>query len=213
MPECGIGLIPDVGGSLLLARSPGRLGEYLGTTGKRMGPGDAIFSGFADRFVPGEDWPGLIDELAQTGDTATLESVGQATPHGELEQLMPRVNAHFGGEGLIDILNSLKAEDSDFADATLKTLSRNSPLSMACTVEIVHRLRGSADIRKALELEYRFTHRSMEDGDFLEGIRAAVIDKDREPRWQHDFDDPPMRSATQMLMPLGPDKLTFEKEG
>jgi len=63
MPECGIGLVPDVGGSLLLARAPGRFGEYLGTTASRMGPADAIFAGFADHFVPQDDWPRLIRTL------------------------------------------------------------------------------------------------------------------------------------------------------
>ena len=85
---------------------------------------------------------------------------------------------------------------------------------MACAVEMIHRLRGpTADIRKALELEYRFTFRAMEQGDFLEGIRAAVIDKDRAPKWQHDLEKPPSLAATKMLMPLGKDSLTFEHEG
>jgi enoyl-CoA hydratase/carnithine racemase len=68
MPECGIGLVPDVGGSLLLARAPGRLGEYLGVTGARMGPGDAIHAGFADYFVPEAAWEALKAELCATGD-------------------------------------------------------------------------------------------------------------------------------------------------
>ncbi|WP_397541435.1 3-hydroxyisobutyryl-CoA hydrolase [Roseovarius salis] len=214
MPECGIGLVPDVGGSMLLARAPGRVGEYLGTTAERMGPDDAIFAGFADTFVPQEQWPGLIAALCDGADPAAIAAHAGTAPDGSLRHLLTRIDAHFGGETLRDILNSLKVEDSDFADATLAKLARNSPLSMACTVEMVHRNRASGtDIRRALELEYRFTHRSMEQGDLLEGIRAAVIDKDRAPRWQHDIDAPPALAATQMLMPLGADALTFEEEG
>ncbi|MCE8455287.1 enoyl-CoA hydratase/isomerase family protein, partial [Rhodovulum sulfidophilum] len=67
MPECGIGLVPDVGGSLILARAPGRMGEYLGVTGRRMGPADAIYAGFADYFLPEAEWPALRDELIATG--------------------------------------------------------------------------------------------------------------------------------------------------
>lgn len=214
MPECGIGLVPDVGGTLILAHAPGRLGEYLGTTGARMGPGDAIFAGFADTYVPQEHWPALIAELEQTGDVAAIATRGETPPHSALSDKLKRINAHFGGETFRDILNSLTSEDSDFADATLKLLERNSPLSMACAVELVHRMRGpGADIRRALEQEYRFTFRAMEQGDFLEGIRAAVIDKDRSPDWKHDFDDPPSLAMTQMLMPLGADKLTFDRKG
>jgi 3-hydroxyisobutyrate dehydrogenase len=213
MPECGIGLVPDVGGSLLLAHAPGRIGEYLGTTGARMDACDAIFAGFADGYIPHSKWPEVITALEDSGDVAALDTAKETLPPDGLNTLAPRIDAHFGGEGLLDIVNSLKSEDSAFARDTLKTLSRNSPLSMACAVEIIHRLRGtSAEIRKALELEYRYTYRAMEHGDFLEGIRAAVIDKDRSPKWQHDLDRPPALAATKMLLPLGEDRLTFDKE-
>ena len=210
MPECGIGLVPDVGGSLMLAQAPGRLGEYLGTTGTRMGPADAIVVGFADSYVPQQMWPDLIATLEETGDTAAIDAAAQTPPDGTLRGLQPQIDACFGGETLLDILNTLRADDSDFAAQTLKALSRSSPLSMACAIEMTHRLRRpGATIREALELEYRFTYRAMEHGDFLEGIRAAVIDKDRSPNWQHDLDTPPSLAATKMLMPLGKDKLTF----
>ena len=83
---------------------------------------------------------------------------------------------------------------------------------MACTIEILHRLRSTnLSIRKALELEYRFTFRAMEHGDFLEGIRAAIIDKDRNPSWKHALDKVPAVAVSFMLRPLGQDKLTFER--
>jgi hypothetical protein len=125
--------------------------------------------------------------------------------------LQPQIDANFGGETLRDITNALRAENSDFSQETLKKLGRNSPLSMAVAVEIIHRLRGpGADIRRALDMEYRFTFRAMEHGDFIEGIRAAVIDKDRAPKWQHDMDTPISLAVTKMLMPLGADALTFD---
>lgn len=214
MPECSIGLVPDVGGSLLLARAPGRVGEYLGTTGTRMAAADTIFARFADVYVPQSKWPALIAALVESGETAAIAGLSEPPPEGELQGRTARIDAHFGGEALLDIVDSLRIEDSDFADDTLEKLARNSPLSMACTVEMVHRLRcKSATIRTALELEYRFTHRAMEHGDFIEGIRAQVIDKDRRPNWQHSLDEPPAMAAAQMLMPLGPDTLTFDTEG
>lgn len=212
MPECGIGLVPDVGGSLLLARAPGRLGEYLGTTGTRMGPDDAIHAGFADSYVPQLMWPTLTAALIETGDPAVIAAHAEKPPPGLLPALTPQIDRHFSGETLRDIANALRAEDSDFARDTLKTLSRNSPLSMACAVEMIHRLRGpAADIGRALGLEYRFTYRAMEQGDFLEGIRAAIIDKDRKPIWKHGIDSLPDVAVAQMLQPLGKNALTLEE--
>ncbi|MDD9724136.1 enoyl-CoA hydratase/isomerase family protein [Roseovarius sp. SK2] len=210
MPECGIGLVPDVGGSLILANAPGRLGEYLGLTTSRMGPADAIYAGFADTFIPQDAWPALIERLEETGDPAQIDTASETPPQGAMRELQADIDAHFAGEDLQSIVNALKASESAFAADALKAMGRNSPLSMACAVELLHRLRGpAADIRRALELEYRFTFRAMEQGDFLEGIRAAVIDKDRSPNWQHALDKPPTMAATQMLLPLGEHKMTF----
>jgi 3-hydroxyisobutyrate dehydrogenase len=204
MPECGIGLVPDVGGSLMLALAPGRLGEYLGTTGARMNAGDAIFAGFADHYVPEGLWPALIAQLETTGDPACVPAASSSPAPGPLQAAMPDIDRHFHGASLGDILTTLRAEDSDFARDTLKRIGRNSPLSMACAIEALHRLRGpSLTLEKALDLEYRFTARSMEHGDFLEGIRAAIIDKDRAPQWQFSNGDVPAIAVSKMLMPLG----------
>jgi enoyl-CoA hydratase/carnithine racemase len=207
MPECGIGLVPDVGGSLILARAPGRLGEYIGTTGARLEAGDAIYAGFADYFIPQSGWPALIDALAKSGDWTLIDAAAQTPPTTALEQAAPDINRHFGGDALGDIVRSLQSVDTDFTAATLKSMRRNAPLSMGCAVEMVHRLRGSDTIHSALELEYRFTHRAMEHADFIEGIRAAIIDKDRNPQWKHRLDDPVDAPVTQMLLPLGADTL------
>ncbi len=207
MPECGIGLVPDVGGSLILARAPGRLGEYIGTTGARLGADDAIYAGFADYYIPESDWPALTSALVESGDWELIDQAAQTPTEGRLKGQEAEINKHFGGETLGDILRSLQTEDSDFTSAAMRSLGRNAPLSMGCTVEIVHRLRGTDDIRRALDLEYRFTYRSMEHADFIEGIRAAIIDKDRKPVWKHKLGDPVDVDVTKMLLPLGADAL------
>lgn len=208
MPECGIGLVPDVGGSLLLALAPGRLGEYLGTTASRMNSDDAIFAGFADSYVTELKWKSLIESLEQTADLSLIEATSGPPPEGTLRTLAPQIDALFAGEALSDILTLLDKDNGEFALETQKKLARMSPLSIASTIEMIHRLRGqSLSMQKALDLEYRFTYRAMEHGDFLEGIRAAIIDKDRNPKWQHPDMQVPLASVAKMLQPLGKNAL------
>ena len=213
MPECSIGLVPDVGGSLMLALAPGRLGEYLGTTGHRMGPGDAIYAGFADHFIPQSHWPDLIEILEASGCTNIIEKHTETPPNGKLAEIQSQIDWFFDGESLTDILKKLRSDDQEFSTKILDTLQRNSPISMACTVEMLHQLRGAnLTLRKALDMEYRFTYRAMEYGDFLEGIRAQIIDKDRNPNWQFADLDIPATAVSKMLQPLGENALSFAEE-
>ncbi|MEX0307030.1 MAG: enoyl-CoA hydratase/isomerase family protein [Ruegeria sp.] len=213
MPECSIGLVPDVGGSLMLALAPGRLGEYLGTTGYRMGPGDAIYAGFADYFIPQKIWPELIALLEASGRAELVEEHAAPAPDSPLANMQEDIDKLFDGESLGDILNSLRNDGTEFSTKTLNTLHRNSPIAMACTIEMLHRLRGAGlTLQKALDLEYRFTYRAMEHGDFLEGIRAQIVDKDRNPRWQFSDLEVPAVAISKMLQPLGADALSISEE-
>ena len=213
MPECGIGLVPDVGGSFLLARAPGWMGVYLGLTGARMGPGDAILAGFADHYIPRARWRDLIEMLEASGEVRHVAAHAETPPEAPLAAMRGWIDWHFSAAGLGALRASLGAEDSDRARQTLAVLARNSPLSMACTIEMLRRLRApEATMRDALKLEYRYVWRAMEHGDFLEGIRAAIIDKDRNPRWQFADMKVPEEAVARMLAPLGPDGLTFQEE-
>lgn len=211
MPECGIGLVPDVGGSYILANAPGQTGVYLGLTAGRMDAADAIHAGFADYYIPEADWPKLIAHLEESGDYALIDAAAQTPAESRLVANQTQIDAHFAGTRLSDILTSLQHDDSEFAAQTLKSMSRNSPLSMACTVVLIQRNRAFDSIRPALQQEYRFTYRAVEHADFIEGIRAAIIDKDRNPQWAYTLDDLPSLKVTEMLMPLGGAQLTFEK--
>ena len=206
LPECAIGLVPDVGGSALLARAPGHLGAYLGMTGARMGPGDAIHAGFADLFLPMQSWNLQIAELCKTGDLTSLQAAACPAPEGLLPSLQPAVDRHFSAATLPLIRASLAAEDSDFARETLKALDRGAPQAQALTLAMQQILGPAPDLKTALELEYRVTYRAQAATDFLEGIRAMIVDKDRSPRWRHSAD--PAEIAA-LLAPLGPETLEF----
>mgnify|MGYP003112909790 CR=1 FL=1 len=213
MPECGIGLVPDVGGSLILATAPGRLGEYLGTTGFRMGPADAILAGFADVYVPSERLADLVARLVETGDPAVIDAFAEMPPEGELAGRRGAIDALFGASSAAAIVAGLEADGGEFAETTLKTLRRGSPISVAATLAILRAVRDDPTIENALIREYRFTFRSQQEGDFLEGIRAAVIDKDRQPQWSvARIEDLPQERVDAMLAPLGDNELEWEEQ-
>lgn len=208
MPECAIGLVPDIGGTHLLARAPGRLGEYLGLSGHRMNAGDAMHSGFADRFVPEADWPELTTRLVATGDPAAIDALAQAAPEAVLPGRAAEIDDAFAAPDLETLLARLAL--SDWGASVRATLAKQSPLSMACTLELVRAARAAPGIEPALTREFRFTARSLSDGDLLEGIRAQVIDKDRNPQWRDAIDGVSPAQVAAMLAPLGADDLVWD---
>lgn len=200
MPETGIGLIPDVGGTLILARAPGRVGEYLGVTGARIGAADAIHAGFADLYLPEAEWPDLKAALAEHGDLSRLR--GQAPAPGRLAALQPQIDAAFSGADVRAIVATLEAMGDEFAQETLTVIRRNSALSEEATLRLVRMTRAEPTIRAALSNEFRFTLRAVAHSDFLEGVRAQIIDKDRNPKWRWTLDSLPEVVLSQMLAPL-----------
>jgi len=185
MPECGIGLMPDVGGSLILSKAANGLGIYLGTTCSRMDAADSIYAGFADTFVSENSWHKLKEELISTGNWKIINDFKIKPMESNLRQNSMEIKKFFFGKNHINIIKELKKSKSKFAEESLLKIKKVSPLSMACTVKLINELGETNSIRKALNLEYRFTFRASEFGDFLEGIRAQIIEKDRKPIWKH----------------------------
>ncbi|MFN3273126.1 MAG: enoyl-CoA hydratase/isomerase family protein [Paracoccus sp. (in: a-proteobacteria)] len=198
MPESGIGLIPDVGGSWLLGRAPGRIGEYLALTGARMGPGDAIHARFADSYLPEAEWPPLIARLEATGDATLIR--GLTPPEAPLAAC--DLSA-FGAPDADAIMAALEATGQT---GPLEAMRRNSPLSMAAGLAMVRAARGDERMQDALSREYRFTFRATSDSDFLEGVRAQIIDKDRQPDWRADASPAAVQA---MLANLGEHELCW----
>lgn len=180
MPEVGIGLFPDVGGALLLAHAPGELGTHLALTAGSVGAGDAIAIGMADTYVPVDRVADLVTALASTDVDAALAAVSEPAPDAPLLDERSWIDAAYAGDDLAAIAGRL----DDRPDAA-KRLRRGSPTSCAVALRAL-RLARDLDLRATLEQDLRLVVRLQHRADFVEGVRAQVIDKDRSPRW-----DPP----------------------
>lgn len=188
MPETRIGFTPDVGGTLLLGRAPGRLGEYLGVTGATMTGADAVDAGFADHLVPSEHLESLRDALAHRADPGSPSEIVllfDETPEpGPLAAERGWIDEVFAAETLPEVRERLGGRSEPEAQAAAETLDALSPTGMAVTLDAVREAR-EGDLRDALTAEYRrvmwFATRHP---DLVEGIRAQLVDKTRDPRWQ-----------------------------
>lgn len=181
MPECAVGLIPDVGGTHLLRQAPGRLGEYLGLTGTRMSGADAIHARFADHYVLREQLAGLKARLLETGDVTEIAKFETAPPASILAEQGPEIDHIFSGPTVADILQQLGTNASDWALKARQSIEKASPISLLASLSAI---RTAENLEIALRNEYRFVSRVLEHGDFVEGIRAIIIDKDRSPHWR-----------------------------
>lgn len=202
MPECGIGLIPDVGGTHLLGKAPGNLGEFAGLTGFRMGPSDAIHMGFADYYVPQDLIAPLVDDLSETGDVQSIDDYRVKCGDGQIKGIEKEANDIFSLGSLEEVVSTLGGQSSDWAIKALRAIQKSSPIALKCTLSLIRTAREIGDLEAALENEFAVTSKSTEHGDFLEGIRAAIIDKDRNPKWKHEtLGDVPKALIERMLEP------------
>jgi enoyl-CoA hydratase len=183
MPETGIGLFPDVGGSHFLSRCPGQLGVYLALIGARLKAADMIYAGLATHYVPSAKLPELQSALeSEAADTAVMrfaEKAGDAPLAGE----RVRIDRCFAAEMVEQILEALGADGSEWARKTSATLLTKSPLSMKVALRQV-RTGAKLDFEECMRMEFRLVQRFMKDHDFFEGIRAVLVDKENAPKWQ-----------------------------
>ncbi|MEV1024908.1 enoyl-CoA hydratase/isomerase family protein [Streptomyces sp. NPDC050264] len=183
MPETGIGFVPDVGGTHLLPRAPGELGTRLALTGEHIGAGDALLCGLADHYVPSAALPALLAELATRPVQDALAHHALPAPQGELEAGREWTDACFAADTVEEILARLLDHGDPAAKETAETLLGKSPTAVKVTLEAVRRARELGSLERVLDQEYRVSCAAMGNPDFVEGVRAQVIDKDRRPRW------------------------------
>lgn len=193
MPETAIGLFPDVGGSYFLSRTPGAIGYYLGLVGPTIGAADALYAGLADVYLTAscvgrlDEWIAKAaraeDPRAALGAIASRDERAQLA-RSELETLRGAIERHFDAPTVREIVASLanEGEQHEWAQSTREALRRQSPLSLEVTHEQLKRGR-TLPLADCFRMELGLVRAALDHGDFFEGIRALLVDKDRNPRW------------------------------
>ena len=219
MPEVGLGFFPDVGGTWLLSRSPGEIGAYFGLTGQTMNGPDAIYARFADAVVPSEKLGVLREKLVKLrpGITnaevkSTIDGFATGETAGPVAAMRPQIDRWFAHDRMQDIIAALQVDGSELAHSTLKTLNEKSPRGLVVALKLLRLARASSSLQECLVREYRAALQVFASDDFREGIRAAVIDKDRNPRWS----PPRIEDLTpEMIAPyfaeIGASELVFDQ--
>ncbi|WP_123023136.1 enoyl-CoA hydratase/isomerase family protein [Mycolicibacterium stellerae] len=212
MPEVGIGFIPDVGGTYILSRAPGLLGLHAALTGAPFAAGDAIAMGFADHYVPHDELGKFSDAIVADGIDAALASYATESPTSELLAQRQWIDECYAGETVADIVAALRGHDAGPADDAANLIMTRSPISLSVALEAVRRAGKLDTLEDVLRQEYRTTCQSLSSHDLVEGIRAQVIDKDRNPKWS----PPSLAAVTRAdidayFAPRNPD-LTFPEE-
>lgn len=185
MPETTIGFAPDVGGTFLLSRAPGETGTHAGLTGAHLDGADALYLGLASHFVPSEKLPALVAALEHETAEAAVGRYSTEAPPSALQGQREWIDACYSADDAGDIVRRLRGYEgvgSDEAAQAADAIEAKSPTSVKVTLAALRRAKGHT-LDEALAQEYRTGLRFLEAPDFREGIRAQVVDKDRNPRW------------------------------
>ena len=188
MPEVGIGFFPDVGVAFLLARAPGAVGTHLMLSGDRIGAADAIYSGLADVHIPAAK---LAEIPAALGDCHTAEAVrtrldamAAAPAPGRLQAARSWIDRCYGADNVAVIVERLRGRDDESARVALGALEKASPTSLKVTLRNARSALSFSRVEQSFQQDYRIALACIAGHDFIEGIRAAIVDKDRNPAWR-----------------------------
>ncbi|MDP9982562.1 enoyl-CoA hydratase [Pseudarthrobacter oxydans] len=211
MPETTIGFVPDVGGTLLLSRSPGESGTHAALTGAHLSGADALFLGLADHFVPSAKLAELADALESEAADDAVARFAEEAPPSVLAAQQEWIDACYSSDDAGEIVRRLRAVGGEAADAA-DTIEAKSPTAVKVALESLRRVRGLG-LEEALAQEYRVGLRFLAGPDFREGIRAQVVDKDRNPHWQPaTLAEVSRGDVESYFAPLGDRELMLSKE-
>ncbi len=186
MPETAIGLFPDVGGGWYLSRLPGRVGRFLALTGARLDGAECKYLGLATHYVAHDDLGELKAQIAAKPDRieGLLGTASAKTPDARIEKNLIPINKAFASDALEDIVAALEADPSDWAATELATLRTKSPQACKVSLRLLKEGARLTDFADEMRMEYAVAAHVVQRPDFAEGVRAVLIDKDNQPRWQ-----------------------------
>lgn len=186
MPETAIGFFPDVGASWFLPRFPGSIGVYLGLTGTVINATDLLYCGAATHFVASDRLDDLYQALTQNDDITAILAAHAAMPPQESALAAERkdIDAVFSATSLVEILDRLDQTGSPRSQALYHILAARSPMALAVTRRLLDEGAKATSFEQMITLEYRLARHLLRGHDLYEGIRAAIIDKDRQPLWR-----------------------------
>ncbi|MGV0047514.1 enoyl-CoA hydratase/isomerase family protein [Mycobacterium colombiense] len=183
MPEVGIGFIPDVGGVYLLSRAPGGLGLHAALTGAPFSGADAIAMGFADHYVAHGDVEAFRRAVVSDGVEGALAKYATEPPASDLAAQRNWIDECYAGDTVEDIVARLRGHGAAAANDAADLIATRSPIALSVTLEAVRRATRLATLKDVLVQDYRVSSASLRSHDLVEGIRAQLIDKDRNPKW------------------------------
>ncbi|WP_010163282.1 enoyl-CoA hydratase/isomerase family protein [Sphingomonas sp. PAMC 26617] len=185
MPETGIGLFPDVGGGWYLSRLPGRIGQYLALTGHRLDGAECLALGLATHYLSSATLDDAKARIAADPQAiaATLDAIGATPPDAKILAQRDAIDRLFASDDLEDIYAALEADGGEWATQQLATLRTKSPQTMKVSLRLLHEGKRMATFEDEMRQEYAIGSRVVQRHDFLEGVRAVIVDKDNAPRW------------------------------
>ena len=222
MPETGIGLFPDVGGGWFLPRLGGELGTWLALTGARLKGADVAAARIATHYLPSELVPALSRQIEAADFSAgaadllneILSRLTHARAQASFEPYREAIDRCFRFDAAEDILAALDAEDTDWARTEAATLRAKSPETVKVALRQLREGRAADTFEDSMRMEFRIGWRKVQSADFLEGVRAVIVDKDNAPKWSPSrLEDVSDADVAQYFERLGPNELTFWPAG
>lgn len=190
MPETSIGFFPDIGASFLLSKCPGKMGAYLGLTGKRLQADEALAVGLVKHVIQASALDDVMYELCRADLSVDADARVSAclTPFSErihsqsMFGLQTHVDTCFGFLDMGSIVNTLAQYSDAWHQETLRTLEQKSPLSLCVTLAQLSKA-AQLNFDECIAMDFCLAQHFMADHDFYEGVRALLIDKDKSPQW------------------------------
>ena len=185
MPETGIGLLPDVGGGWYLSRLSGRMGEYIAVTGARLDGADCVALGLSTHYLAAESLDAAKARIAAEPQRIAdiLDELAAPAPRAAILPERARIDRLFKSDQLEEVIAALEADDSEWAAKTLEMVKGKSPLSCKIALKLVGDGRYMPSFEDEMRQEYAVASRVVQRHDFLEGVRAVIVDKDHAPKW------------------------------